>query len=254
MTPRDFSGEFDRWARDPALPPGTPRQCCSLLTTPSFCATYVGALYGSRAPRILFVGKDHGDADGSAPTPKDRRDGILHYYRPGGSIGTRPWNPHYRGTVALAARVLGLPCATSCLKRCANTDPETCTLYQFAQANGVKCVEASKTSRRFQGQHVLALCLPLLLDEIRLLEPHVLVLQSSEKRFVWHFKKEVEQCGRLSSVVGSEAVIKCVWNRGGATLIWFNRHPAWIHLERYLQEWVDPHVDLVKRATTTMTT
>ena len=253
MTHRDFTGEFDRWAEDPARPPRTPRACCGLLTTPSFGATSVGPFYGIRAPRILFVGKDHGDADSSAPTPRDRREGILRYYRPGGSIGTRPWNPHYRGTVALAARVLNLTCATSCLRRCANADPETCTLYQFAQANAVKCVEASKTSRRFQGHHVIARCLPLLFDEIHMLEPHVLVLQSSEKGFVWHFRNEVEKCGRLSPVERSEAVVKCDWNRGGASLIWFNRHPAYLPIERYLEQWVDPHVDLVRRTISTMT-
>lgn len=248
MTPRDFASDFERWAGDSTLPPRTPRQCCKLLASPSFCATYVGAHYGTRSPRIMFAGKDHGNADGSAPTPAARREGVVGYYRAGESAAARPWNPHYRGTISLTAQLLTLPCAPACAKRCAKENPENCALYQFAQANAVKCVELSKTSRRFQGQNVVAGCLPFVFDEIRVLEPHVLVLQSSETHFVWHFRNELSNHGRLIPLPDSEAVARCEWNQGGTTVIWFNRHPAYMPLARYLSQWVYPHVDLVRKA------
>ena len=188
------------------------------------------------------MGKDHGDGASSSRTPFDRHRDVAQWYREYVNLTAhnRPWNPHYRGTVRIDAELSQLACAATCNRSCAGKRPAECALEHFAQANAVKCVETEKTNRQFEGQRLVQRCLSFLVEEIRILRPQLLVLQSSEQSFVRLFRVVVASVGTFGGVAGPFESVAWPWNE--STIVWFNRHPARISYDRYIEEWVAPHM------------
>ncbi len=209
--------ELDNWARSRGLP----SLCCSKLLDRDYCATYVGPYYEKAKLKLLFVGLDHGW--GGGPSAKTRQADVLGYRD---SEQPTPWNPHYRGCIRVAAKILGLACSGGCVEKCVRRPPEECVLCHFAQGNAVKCVVPPKGQplqdrMTFRGHDRVARCLPLLLEEIGILRPDLIVLQGS--RLHWHFKKDatVGEVIRLSNFPNNVS-----------SVVAFFRHPSRGWLER----------------------
>src|SRR5262245_9027020 len=117
-------------------------ESCPLLASKpqTYCASYCGSGYGMLRPRLLFIGLDNGIPGDQTDTCEGRRREVLNYRNP----PYARWNPHYKGCIWLASRLLNMPCSSDCADQCKRKPESNCALMYFRQANAVRCVEVGK--------------------------------------------------------------------------------------------------------------
>jgi hypothetical protein len=189
MDNASLMAELIRWAREDArIDPGT-FDCrfysaCNAhgqLCHGEYCSmSFIGRQFGEGF-RLAVVGMDHGDRE--TANFADRRKGIEDAYQPRGA----GWlNPHYQGTVKVAAAVLGSADCAGCAEnaKCQRSRGVACVIDRIAQPNVVKCVPVTQEGRQSKATATMwGNCAHHLVAELRLLRPELVIFLGADARW-----------------------------------------------------------------------